>query len=131
MGIGAGLMLRARAAHLLARAALGLVVLAVAVKAVRLYAGGAPAYPDDRLVAHVYLLGFALAAAGAVGVFLLLRRAPSAADFGQLDLVPLGGLAGPVGPGGGGPLGGDPPPPPRPDRGGPALRRAGPPPPPS
>jgi hypothetical protein len=92
IGVGAGLILRARAAQLLARAALGLVVLAVAVKAARLYAGGAPAYPDERFVAHVYLLGFALAAAGAVGVFLLLRRARSAADFGRLDLVPLGGL---------------------------------------
>src|SRR5438477_4385234 len=61
-GIGAGLILRTRAAHLFARAALGIVVLAVAVKAARLYAG-APVYPDERLVAHVYLLGFALAAA--------------------------------------------------------------------
>jgi hypothetical protein len=93
IGVGAGLILRARAAHLLARAALGLVILAVAVKAAGLYAGGAPAYPDERLVAHFYLFGFALAAAGAVGVFLLLRRARSAADFGRLDLVPLGGLA--------------------------------------
>ena len=92
-GIGAGLILRTRAAHLLARAALGVVIFAVAVKAAGLYAGSAPAYPDERLVAHVYLLGFALAAAGAVVVFLLLRRAHSAADFGQLDLVPLGGLA--------------------------------------
>jgi hypothetical protein len=92
-GIGAGLILRARVAQLLAHAALGLVILAVAVKAVRLYAGGASAYPDERLVAHVYLFGFALAAAGAVGVFLLLRRARAAADFSPRDLVPLGGLA--------------------------------------
>ena len=93
-GIGAGLILRTRAAHLFARAALGIVVLAVAVKAARLYAGGgAPVYADERLVAHVSLLGFALAVAGAVVVFLLLRRARSAADFGRLDLVPLGGLA--------------------------------------
>jgi hypothetical protein len=92
-GIGAGLILSTRAAHLLARAALGIVILAVAVKAARLYADGAPAYPDERLVAHVYLLGFALAAAGTVIVFLLLRRARSAAEFTGLDLVPLGGLA--------------------------------------
>jgi hypothetical protein len=93
IGVGAGLILRTRAAHLLARAALGLVILVVVVKAVALYAGGAPAYPDERLVAHFYLFGFALAAAGAAAVFLLLRRARSAADFGRLDLVPLGGLA--------------------------------------
>jgi hypothetical protein len=74
IGVGAGLILRARAAHLLARAALGLVILAVVVKAVRLYAG-APAYPDERLVAHVYLLGFALVAAGAVVMFLLAPEA--------------------------------------------------------
>jgi len=92
IGIGAGLILRARAAHLLARAALGIVILAVAVKTVRLYAGS-PAYPDERFVAHIYLLGFALAAAVAVVVFLLLRRARSVEDFGRRDLVPLGGLA--------------------------------------
>jgi hypothetical protein len=92
IGVGAGLILRARAAQLLARAALGLVILAVAMKAVRLYAG-APASSDERFVAQSYLLGFALAAAGAVVVFLLLRHARSAADFGRLDLVPLGGLA--------------------------------------
>src|SRR5687767_10993645 len=92
IGIGAGLILRARTAHLLARIGLGALILAVAVMAVRLYAA-APAYPDERLVAHVYLLGFALAAAGAVLVFLLLRRARSSADFGRLDLVPVGGLA--------------------------------------
>ena len=93
IGIGAGLILRARAAQLLGRAALGLVILVVAVKAVLLYAGGAHAYPDERFVAHIYLFGFALAAAGAVVVFLLLRHARSAEDFGRRDLAPLGGLA--------------------------------------
>ena len=91
-GIGAGLALRARAAQLLARIGLGVLILALAVMAVRLYAA-APAYPDERLVAHVYVFGFALAAAGSVIVFLLLRRARRVADFGRLDLVPLGGLA--------------------------------------
>ena len=55
IGIGAGLILRARAAHLLARAALVIVILVVAVKTLRLYAGGAPAYPDERFVAHIYV----------------------------------------------------------------------------
>ena len=94
VGIGAGLALRARAALLLARAALGALVLALALMVARLYVGNAaPAYPDERLVAHFYLLAFALAAGGAVVVFLLLRRARGFATFGQVDLVPLGGLA--------------------------------------
>jgi len=93
LGIGTGVILRTRAAHLMARAALGLGVLAVAAKAVRFYASGARIYTDELLVAHFYLFAFALAAAGAVVVFLLLRRARSAAEFGRLDLVPLGGLA--------------------------------------
>ncbi len=94
IGIGAGLGLRARAAHLLARAGLGVSLVAIGVMAARLYVGSGPRdHPDESLVAHAYLLGYALAAAGLVVVFLLLRRARSAAAFGAIDLVPLGGLA--------------------------------------
>ncbi len=94
IGIGAGLAVRARAARLLAQAGLGAYLVVLGVNLARLYGGsGAREHPDDRLVAHVYLLNFALAAAGVVLLFLLLRRARSAPAFGAIDLVPLGGLA--------------------------------------
>ena len=94
IGIGAGLGVRARTAHLLARAGLGAGLLAIIVMIARLYLpSGARDHPDDRLVAHFYLFGFALAAAGVVVLLLLLRRARSASAFGAIDLVPLGGLA--------------------------------------
>src|SRR5436309_15980100 len=82
IGIGAGLGVRARTAHLLARAGLGAGLLAIVVIA-RLYLpSGARDHPDDRLVAHFYLFGFALAAAGVVVLLLLLRRARIASAFG-------------------------------------------------
>ena len=94
IGIGVGLGARARAAHLLARAALGAGFVVIGVMVARLYLGRRGRdNPDDSLVAHVYLLGFALAAAGVVVLFLLLRRARTAPAFGAIDLLPLGGLA--------------------------------------
>ena len=94
IGLGAGLGARARAAHLLTRAGLGVYLLVIGVMIARLYVGsGARDHPDESLLAHVYLLNFALPAAGGVGLFLLLRRARSAPAFGAIDLVPLGGLA--------------------------------------
>jgi hypothetical protein len=98
VGIGAGLGVRARAAHLLARVGLSAYLVVIGVMVARLYVGsGARDHPDDRLVAHVYLLSFALVAAGVVLLFLLLRRARSAPAFGAIDLVPLGGLAAALG----------------------------------
>lgn len=94
IGIGVGVGLRARAAHLLARVGLAAYLVVIAVMIARLYVGRAGRdYPDERLVAHVHLLNFALAAAGVVVLFLLLRRAGSAAAFGAIDVVPLGGVA--------------------------------------
>src|SRR5881628_1007763 len=93
IGIGAGLGLRARAALLLAQVALGGTLLVIATRALRLYVGGPRDTPDDSLVALVYLFGFALAAAGVVVLFLLLRRVHAEAAFGAIDYVPLGGLA--------------------------------------
>jgi hypothetical protein len=94
IGIGAGLGAQARAAHLVARTGLGAGLAVIGVMVARLYLGtGARERPDDALVAHVYLLGFALAAAGVVLLFLLLRRVRSAPAFGAIDLLPLGGLA--------------------------------------
>jgi len=90
---GVGLAMRARAALLLAQVALGGTLLVLATKAVRLYVGGTRDTADDSLVALVYLFGFALAAAGVVLLFLLLRRVRAEADFGPIDYVPLGGLA--------------------------------------
>jgi hypothetical protein len=94
IGVGVGLGVRARAALILARAALGAGLVVIGVKIGRLYLGSGPRdNPDDSLVAHVYLLGFALAAAGVVVLFLLLRRTRSAPAFGAIDLLPVGGLA--------------------------------------
>jgi hypothetical protein len=90
---GVGLAMRARAALLLAQVALGGTLIVLATKALRLYAGGPRDTADDRLVALVYLFGFALAAAGVVLLCLLLRRVRAEADFGPIDYVPLGGLA--------------------------------------
>jgi hypothetical protein len=94
IGIGVGLGVRARVAHLLARAGLGAGLVVIGVMIARLYLGsGARDHPDEGLVAHVYLLGFALAAAGVVVLLLLVRRARSAPAVGAIDLLPVGGLA--------------------------------------
>src|SRR5882724_4137725 len=93
IGIGTGLALRARAALLLTQVALGGTLLVIATRALRLYVGGPRDTPDDSLVALVYLFGFALAAAGVVVLFLLLRRVHAEVAFGAIDYVPLGGLA--------------------------------------
>src|SRR4029453_11146369 len=90
---GVGLAMRARAALLLAQVALGGTLLVIATRALRLYVGGPRDTPDDSLVALVYLFGFALAAAGVVVLFLLLRRVRAEEAFGAIDYVPLGGLA--------------------------------------
>src|SRR5262245_2172700 len=90
---GVGLAMRARAALLLAQVALGGTLLVLATKAVRLYVGGPRDTADDSLIALVYLFGFALAAAGVVVLFLLLRHVRAETDFGPIDYVPLGGLA--------------------------------------
>src|SRR5262249_52323641 len=91
---GAGLAMRARAALLLAQVALGGTLLVLATKALRLYVRGSRDTADDSLVTLVYLFGFALAAAGVVVLFLLLRRRGRAEpDLGPIASVPLGGLA--------------------------------------
>ena len=89
---GVGLAMRARAALLLTRVALGGTLLVLATKAPRLYVGGPRDTADDSLVALVYLFAPALAAAVVVVLFLLLRRVRAEADFGSIDYVPLGGL---------------------------------------
>src|SRR5256885_15241789 len=85
IGIGAGLGVRARTAHLLARAGLGAGLLAIVVMIARLYLpSGARDHPDDRLVAPFYLFGFALPAAGAVLLLLLPLPPRNASAFGAI-----------------------------------------------
>src|SRR5258705_5524928 len=100
IGIGTGLALRARAALLLTQVALGGTLLVIATRALRLYVGGPRDSPDDSLVALVYLFGFALAAAGVVVLFLLLRRVPAEATFRAIYSLSPGGVApaAPLGP---------------------------------
>ncbi len=94
IGIGAGLGARSRAAHLLGRVALGAAFVLIGIRVVRLYMESGPRdRSDESLVAHFYLFGFTLAAAGLVVVFLLLRRARAEPAFGPIDLLPLGGVA--------------------------------------
>jgi hypothetical protein len=93
IGIGAGLAMRARAALLLAQVALGGTLLVIGTKALGLYVGGPRDTPDDSLITLAYLFGFALAAAGIVVLFLLLRRVRAESTFGRIDALPLGGLA--------------------------------------
>ena len=93
LGLGAGLWLRTRAALLLARAALISGGVWVGVKAIRHLVGavgGGDA--DEALVAHAYLFGSALAIAGLVLLWLLVRRVKVADAFGGADLVPIGAL---------------------------------------
>src|SRR5262245_1051062 len=72
IGLGAGLGVRARSAHLLARVGLATGLVVTGVMIARLYLGpGAPDYPDERLVANFYLFAFALQAAGLVVLLLL------------------------------------------------------------
>src|SRR5262245_24173681 len=93
IGIGAGLGARARAALLLTRIALSATLALIVSRAAGLYLGvRAPDNSDDGLVAHFYLFGFTLAAAGVVILFLLLRRARTAPAFGPIDVLPAGGL---------------------------------------
>src|SRR5258705_618248 len=96
IGIGTGLALRARAALLLTQVALGGTLLVIATRALRLYVGGPRDTPDDSLVALVYLFGFALAAAGVVVLFLLLRRVHPPPALGAIDNMPLAGVAPPL-----------------------------------
>jgi len=94
IGLGVGVALRSRAAHLLTQVAAGLGILAFVWRAVALYGGpGAPRDADDALLAHGRLLGYALGAAGLALGWYLLRRARSATGFGGVDLVPAAGLA--------------------------------------
>jgi hypothetical protein len=93
IGLGVGVALRSRAAHLLAQVAAGLGILGLIWRAVALYAGpGAPRDADDALLAHGRLLGYALGAAGLALGWYLLRRARPTAGFGGVDLVPAAGL---------------------------------------
>jgi len=91
---GVGLALRARAALLITRVGLGVLLAALAITALRLLLGSAAGdTADDALVAHARLFGYALAAAAVVLLLLLLRRARAAPTFHPIDLVPLGGVA--------------------------------------
>ena len=91
---GAGLALRARAALLITRVGLGVLLVVLAITALRLLLGSAAGgTSDDALVAHARLFGYVLAAAVVVVVLLLLRRVRSAPAFSRIDLVPLGGVA--------------------------------------
>jgi hypothetical protein len=93
IGIGAGVALRSRAAHLLAQAGAGIGILAVVVRAVSLYLGPhAPQDADEALGAHARLLGFALAAAGLALAWRLLRNARHAPGWSGIDLVPAAGI---------------------------------------
>jgi hypothetical protein len=91
---GVGLALRARAALLITRVGLGVLLAALVITALRLLLGSASGdTADDALVAHARLFGYALAAAAVVLVLLLLRLARATPTFHPMDLVPLGGVA--------------------------------------
>jgi hypothetical protein len=93
VALGLGLGLRARTARPLAQAWLGIGLAALVVAAARLALARQPGdHPDEQLVARLSLLGLALAAAGAVGFVLLLRRVRTEPAVRRVDLVPLGGL---------------------------------------
>jgi hypothetical protein len=90
--LGAGLAGRSRAAALIVRAGLGAGLVAlvwIATSYLRFRGLGA----TDDLLERAYLLGIALAAAGVVAFFLLVRRVPYARVFRGIDLLSLAGVA--------------------------------------
>lgn len=105
LAVGAGLWARARAATLLAYAAL-----AAALGGIVWVAGGSltlgSLHDTDELIRRVHLLYAAFLAAAVVVLLLLVRRVPRVPAFGAVDALPLAGVAaalivGLVGPAGG------------------------------
>jgi len=92
--IGLGVFGRSRAAVLVARVGIAAALLVVGGMIVTGWLRSGPMSTDEGLVQYVRLLGFALAAAALAAVFLLVRRVPSRASFGPIDIVPIAGLTG-------------------------------------
>jgi len=93
VAIGIGLLVRSRAAGLVARIGIGAVALVIVVTIVPgWFRAGAPS-TDDGLVRYFYLLVLAIGLAVMAVLFMLVRRAPRRAGFGPIDIVPLVGLA--------------------------------------
>jgi hypothetical protein len=91
--IGVGMWGRSRVAGLLARFALGVLLLVVTWILVTSYLPSGSLHETDELVRRVRLLGGATVAFGVVVLFLLVRRTPRAKKFRAIDLVPLTGVA--------------------------------------
>jgi len=89
----AGLAGRARAAALLARAALGAAIVAIAWLAIR-YVTFEPRDGTDVLIRRLYLVDVAVLVVGIVALFVFVRRAPPARKYRIVDVLPLAGFAG-------------------------------------
>jgi len=93
VAIGIGLLVRSRAAGLVARIGLGAVALVIVVTLVPgWFTSGSPS-TDEGLVRYFYLLVLAIALAVMAVLFMLVRRAPRQSSFGPIDIVPVAGLA--------------------------------------
>ena len=91
IGLGVGIGLRSRAAMLAAYLSLGAALVVIAWAALTTYRTGAASLAENPLM-HFRLLTLAVAAAAVIIFFMFARRAPLAATFGAIDVVPLAGL---------------------------------------
>jgi hypothetical protein len=84
---------RARAAGLLARAALGAAIVGIAWLAIR-YLIFEPRDSTDVLLRRLYLLDIAVLVVGIVALFVFVRRVPPARHYRIVDVLPLAAFAG-------------------------------------
>ena len=83
---------RARAAGLLARAALGAALVGIAWLALR-YVTLEPRDSADMLMGRLYLLDIGVLLIGIVALFVFVRRAPPTRKYRVVDMLPLAGFA--------------------------------------
>src|SRR5215469_2512691 len=88
IGLTAALAGRARAAGLLARAAFGAAIVAIAWLAFR-YLTFEPHNSTDVLIRRLYLVDIAVLVVGIIALFVFVRRAPPTRKYRVVDVLPL------------------------------------------
>jgi len=93
IALTAALAGRARAAGLLARAALGAALVGIAWLAIR-YLSFEPRDSTDVLIRRLYLVDIAVLLIGIVALYVFVRRVRPARRYRVIDVLPLAGFAG-------------------------------------